>query len=223
MGKHQQRKRGKEPRESGYVALHINMLESPAWKVLSPNARTIFPHILAQWKFETKYMRLTLPARHTEWMMRREQRAAADRELVEKGFLNLVVPAGRLTAAVYSRSERWKEVSKKILADPAQGAVIVLRVPTKGKEGISRWEPSRRPKNPTQRECGMKGKTPPDGRTLPGNRYKRPTQGGQAKGGRLPTQGGQARALLAHTGGTSLAHTVWAGKRKSWRGKGGVR
>lgn len=217
MGIHRTKHRtGSEPYEP-YVRLDYVMISSAAWKILTPDARQIYPHILAQWKAGNGLTRLSLPASHVEWMMRREHRAAADRDLVEKGFLDVIKLAGRLTPAVYSVSERWRKISQDLIKDSTQGRVIFFKSPTKSEPGLSQWEPSRRSKNPTQRECGMKGKTTPEKYPSPSNSYKVPTQGGQAKGGSLTTQGGQAGLLLDHTGGTKLDHTGGASKRKSER------
>lgn len=204
MGIHKTKHRkGSEPYEP-YVRLDYVMINSAAWKILTPDAQRILPHILSQWKAGSGLTRLSLPTRHTEWLMRREHRAAADQDLVARGFLDLVERAGLSTPAVYSRSERWRTISQDLMKDPSQGHIVILKNPVKGEKGISQWEPARRAKNPTQRECGMKGKANPEKRTSPGNRYKRPTQCGPHKEGHgphrvdreglpRPTQGGPTR------------------------------
>jgi len=124
-----------------FVKLSVIMLTSAAWKVLTPNARLLFPHWLAQWTKEHGHGRLIMPAHQTSWMMKPIHRAAADRDLVARGFLDVVDPGGILPPRpkVMKASERWKAISRDLVVDKQVGQVV-----------NDAWEPLRRATNPTE-------------------------------------------------------------------------
>jgi hypothetical protein len=72
-------------------------------------------------------------------MFSKVHRAAADRDLVARGFLELVDPGGiPARPKVMKASERWKAISRDLVVDKQVGQVV-----------NDAWEPLRRATNPT--------------------------------------------------------------------------
>lgn len=82
-----------------------------------------------------------------KWMMDSDRITAANNELVEYGFLDIVEEGGLFKKPkVCALSERWREISVKLMEDPARGRMI-----TRG-----RWSPYRKPGKTGRRRSGGK-------------------------------------------------------------------
>lgn len=147
----------KNERVDWHVRLDHSMMDSAAFKTLSPNAVWLFVQMLRQFNAPNGgYGHLILPFADVRFKMSHRTFKRAQAELVDGGFLWLVsegglknLLAGHGGAAVYAAGqgtalgERWKERSAALVKDPRAGSMRTIR--RIGDDGRPRqvWEPAR--------------------------------------------------------------------------------
>jgi len=128
-----------------YVALYMDELDSMAGKTLSPAALWLLVQIRKAWRGDNH--NLELPFARVSWKLAFKVFDRARRELVDAGFVDIVDPGGlsygaKKNPAMYALSDRWKEVSKKLMDD--LDAMYEVRVPLKAGGSMSVWYPKRK-------------------------------------------------------------------------------
>ena len=98
--------------EDRFVPLYLGMLRSPAWHILSQNARSIY--IVMRTRYNPIYthqdtIRISYSALTTEAKVRRGSIKAALEELEEEGFISIEAQ-GMRTTNVYKFVDKWKKV-----------------------------------------------------------------------------------------------------------------
>lgn len=122
-----------------FVGLSWNMIDSPAWKCLSPAAIWVYVHMKRRWHSG----RLTLPFSDVRWKMKWPAFDRARKELLDLGFIVILEYHGLDgLATVYGTSERWKERSRELMRGREAGRVIrrVRRVNGEA-QIVPAWEP----------------------------------------------------------------------------------
>lgn len=139
---------GKEkPPGERWVSTPHDMIDSAAFKMLSDAAQALFTQLRRQWRCdELGRPFFILPYAHVQYRWGFQRFKQARQELLDLGFVDLkahggIAQPGGAKCAVYAPSERWREISSRILVDPAHGRVVWRRF---GSRRVSTWEPLKR-------------------------------------------------------------------------------
>jgi hypothetical protein len=131
----------KEP----YVRLPWKIIDSAAFKTLSPSAVWLYIQLLRQFKISGGYSRLILPYADVRWKLSFKAFDRARGELIVAGFLRIIQPGGLLkNPAIYSTGDAcvgWINRSIELLSDPTAGQTFVRRLPNGGTH--QEWRPSK--------------------------------------------------------------------------------
>jgi hypothetical protein len=104
----------------------------------------LFAQIKKAWR--GKDHEIELPFSRISWKLTFKVFVEARSELVEAGFIDIVNPGGRSPGGknptIYALSERWKEVSKRLMKN--LDALYEVKVPLKDGGKMSVWYPKRK-------------------------------------------------------------------------------
>jgi len=107
-----------------FVALSWAVLDSAAWKTLSPAACWLFIHIKRQYTTKGGARRLILPFGHVVYKLSCPAYVKARAELVRAGFIDIIQKgAFPRQPSIYGESCRWRDVSAGLLRDTAAGRI----------------------------------------------------------------------------------------------------
>ena len=141
-------KKGKKDQDSPkHVRLYNDLIDSAAYKSLSPNSVWLLVQIKRTWRMQRGGEVYQLPRGHVRFKISGAAYTKAIRELVSFGFLDLAGHEGGLlrTAKRYKPSERWKLVSAQILKDAKAGSFVRRWNMDKDGQAFmeSVWEPAK--------------------------------------------------------------------------------
>lgn len=161
MSKRNKARKGREDSEK-FVYIPNRLIESAAWRSLSPRAVCAYVHLLYGWRAGNAYV---LPVRSISWRMSRATRQKALAELLTAGLIDCLDPGACYPPrpAKFKLSERWQARSRALILDEAAGRA-------QGKLGL--WTPTRK----------QKGKAAPQLFKKATAKRPRPTKAGASAG-----------------------------------------
>jgi len=168
MGKTQSKRAGPDP-AARFIRLDEDLLQSMAWKCLSPAAMFLFIELKRRWPGMEFGVR-TLPYSYVSWKLTHYKFKQARKELIDLGFLIMEKPGGLMRQRCqYRLSEGWKKASKD-LADSRRWRMIEGITPGGGAGSVpvkEKIDPGRRIENLKQFQ-----KTKPNRKAKSGHRKK---------------------------------------------------
>jgi DNA-binding transcriptional ArsR family regulator len=130
-----------------YVGLAWRMMDSAAFKTLSPTAVWLYIQLQRQFKKADGPLRLILPFGHVKFKLSWAAFTRARKELEDGGFITIVEKGGlERHPNVYALSEKWRQVSVVIMKDPEAGYIVWRRMSNKR---VSTWLPKRKSRGNT--------------------------------------------------------------------------
>ena len=145
-------KKGKgDGRGDPFVKMPWDMIDSPAFRNLSPTAVWLFIMFRRQWRRDGKKGRetYTLPFNHVNFRIGQTAFSAAVEALIAGGFLERIERGGLFgKAAKFGPSERWRHVSGELEADPAKGKNVRAPNARRRPDGTfpTVWVPNKKPR-----------------------------------------------------------------------------
>ena len=108
-----------------YVGISWEIIDSPAWKTLTPSAVWLYTMLKRQYRKCTGDLHLVLPYRHVSFRLTGAAFRKAREELVRAGFIAIIRQGGlERRPNIYALSEKWRQVSAALLRDPSAGSVV---------------------------------------------------------------------------------------------------
>lgn len=125
-----------------YVGLSWAIIDSAAFKSLSPAAVWLYVMLQRQFHKRTGALHLVLPFSHVGFRLTWKTFSKSLKELVSMGFITFIEKGGLLRHPnVYALSDKWRDVSGKLTGNPAAGRVVWRWI--RG-ERVSTWYPNRK-------------------------------------------------------------------------------
>ena len=126
-----------------YVGLAWRMMDSAAFKTLSPAAVWLYVHLQRQFRKVDGPLRLILPFGHVKYKLSWAAFTKARKELEDGGFIIIQGEHGGLFRKpnIYALTKRWEQVSVELMKDPAVGRVTWR---WNGMKKTSVWYPNRK-------------------------------------------------------------------------------
>jgi hypothetical protein len=130
-----------------YVGLSWAIIDSAAFKSLSPAAVWLYIMLQRQFHKRDGALHLVLPFSHISFKLTWEGFRKAREELVQMGFISFVEKGGLLRHPnIYALSESWRTVSGKLTGNPAGGRIVWRWI--RG-ERVSTWYPKKKSRGNT--------------------------------------------------------------------------
>lgn len=140
-------KKSRRDSHEPYVGLSWAIIDSAAFKSLSPAAVWLYIMLQRQFHKQTGMLHLILPFRHVAFKLNIPSFMRAREELISMGFIAVIERGGLFRSPnIYALSDKWRHVSIKLTGDISSGFVVRR---WEGGKLVSVWYPKKKARGKT--------------------------------------------------------------------------